>query len=190
MSFWGLFMLGISVAMDAFAVSISKGIAFKHVKVSNALIIAFYFGIFQWLMPVLGYYLASHFSDKIITWDHWIAFALLGFIGIKMIKDSRKASSDNINIPAYTRFSHMLPLAIATSIDALAIGVSLAFLKEKIIPAASIMGIVTFILAFCGVFAGSAFGLRYKAKAEVLGGIILVLISLKILFEHLGILNF
>jgi len=167
--------------MDAFAVAVCAGLAMPKMAVRKALIIGLYFGVFQALMPLMGYFAATLFADKIIAYDHWIAFALLVFLGIKMIAGSFKEKPDSGEISV--KPSKMLPLAVATSIDALAVGVSFAFLRVVILPAVALIGVTTFVISAAGVKIGNVFGAKLKSKAELAGGIILVLIGIKILFE-------
>lgn len=181
MSLFELFLLAIGLSMDAFAVAICKGLSMQQFNKNHAVIIAFYFGTFQALMPAIGYLLGSRFQQSITAYDHWIAFALLSLIGGSMIKESfdHETSSPSIN------FKEMLVLAIATSIDALAVGVTFAFLQVSLIPAISIIGITAFVMSFLGVKVGHVFGTKYKSKAEFAGGLILIVIGGKILIEHL-----
>lgn len=187
MSLLSLFVLAVGLSMDAFAVAICKGLAMKQITVKKACIVGLWFGGFQALMPFIGYVLGSQFEQYITPIDHWIAFVLLGFIGLTMIKESLSKEEEEANdsLDAKTMFL----LAIATSIDALAVGISLAFLQVDILPAVSFIGIVTFILSSIGVKIGNVFGMKYKSKAELAGGIILIAIGLKILLEHLEILG-
>ena len=198
-----LFLIGIGVSMDAFAVAICKGLSFKKYNIKNSLIVALYFGIFQAAMPLIGYMLGLQFQDSIESIDHWIAFILLAIIGLNMIKEGRKSDNCNCcdeqvtntisNVEATDSslsFKTMSALAIATSIDALAVGVTFAFLRIDILPAIVIIGLVTFVTSFIGVKIGSVFGSKYKSKAEIFGGIILIIIAFNILFEHLGFINF
>ena len=180
-----LFVLAVGLSMDAFAVSICKGLAMKRITVKKACIVGLWFGGFQALMPLIGYLLGSQFEKYITSIDHWIAFLLLCFIGLSMIKESlsKEEEKTNDSLDAKT----MLLLAVATSIDALAVGITFAFLQVDIIPAVSFIGITTFILSAVGVRVGNLFGTKYKAKAEIAGGIILIFIGVKILLEHLGI---
>lgn len=168
--------------MDAFAVSISKGLSSPNLRPKNALAAGLWFGGFQALMPVVGYYLGVSFADFVTTVDHWIAFVLLGIIGGNMIKESFEKGEDNVN-PDFSVKS-MFPLAIATSIDALAIGVSFAFLKVNIWSAIVLIGITTAAFSSAGVYIGKFFGSRYKSKAEFTGGFILIAMGLKILLGH------
>ena len=176
-----LFILAVGLSMDAFAVSVCKGLAMKQITFKKAAIVGAWFGGFQALMPLIGWLLGSQFKSYITAIDHWIAFVLLLIIGANMIKESFDKSEESAN--ASLGFKIMLMLAIATSIDALAVGVTFAFLGVNI-------GCVTFILSAVGVKAGSVFGVKYKSKAELAGGIILILIGTKILLEHLGIIAF
>ena len=181
-----LFALAIGLSMDAFAVSICAGLTMTKATLKKALIVGLYFGVFQAVMPLIGFAAASLFADMIIAFDHWIAFGLLCFLGGKMIlgsfKKEKQPEEETVLGP-----KQMLPLAIATSIDALAVGVSFAFLQVQIIPAVLLIGITTFIISAAGVKIGNIFGTRFKSKAELAGGIILVLIGLNILLEHLGV---
>ena len=186
MGFIELFLIAVGLSMDAFAVSVCKGLSVKKVGVKHAALAGLYFGGFQFLMPVIGYLLGFRFESVIETVDHWVAFVLLAFIGGNMIKESfGKAEELNDDFGVKT----MLLMAIATSIDALAVGITFAFLEVQILPAAGLIGVTTFLLSFAGIYIGNAFGTRYKSKAELAGGIILVLIGVKILLEHLGILS-
>ncbi len=182
-----IIFIAIGLAMDAFAVSVCKGLSMKKMSWKKAIIIALYFGIFQALMPVIGYALGIGFEESIKFIDHWIAFCLLAFIGGNMIKEAlSKEEDDNQNDDV--NFKTMVVLAVATSIDALAVGVTFAFLNVNLIFAISIIGILTFIISLLGVKIGNVFGDKFEKKAELAGGIILILIGLKILLEHLGIL--
>lgn len=187
MGFIEIFLIGVGLAMDAFAVSICKGLSTRQLKMKHALICGGYFGFFQGLMPFIGFILGVSFQDKIEFIDHWIAFILLGIIGINMIKESLEDGCDECQEEDFS-FKAMLPLAIATSIDALAVGVTFAFLKVNIVTAIIIISITTFIISMGGVKIGNIFGSKYKSKAELAGGCILILMGLKILLEHLGIL--
>lgn len=184
MGFLEIFLIGIGLAMDAFAVSICKGLSLKDLKPKNLLTCGLYFGGFQALMPFLGYILGIQFKDSIEAIDHWIAFVLLALIGINMIKE---AFEDEESCNSDFSFKAMIPLAIATSIDALAVGVTFAFLSVNILYAIIIIGITTFIIACLGVKIGHIFGMKYKSKAEIVGGCILILMGIKILLEHLNI---
>ena len=186
MGFIELFLIAVGLSMDAFAVSVCKGLSVKKVGVKHAALAGLYFGGFQFLMPVIGYLLGFRFESVIETVDHWVAFGLLAFIGGNMIKESfGKAEELNDDFGVKT----MLLMAVATSIDALAVGITFAFLEVQILPAAGLIGVTTFLLSFAGIYIGNVFGAHYKSKAELAGGIILVLIGVKILLEHLGILS-
>lgn len=181
-----LVLIAVGLAMDAFAVSICKGLSMKKMDLKKASIIGAYFGIFQGGMPLIGYLLGVGFQEKIQAVDHWIAFALLAFIGGNMIKEALSKDEEDCNDSV--DFKTMIVLAIATSIDALAVGVTFAFLKVNIILAVLLIGIITFIISMVGVKIGNVFGDKYEKKAEFAGGLILILLGLKILLEHLGIL--
>ena len=183
-----LLLLSIGLAMYAFAVSICKGISMKKMNCKKAIIIGLYFGGFQALMPTLGFFLGSAFQNLITSIDHWIAFVLLVIIGGGMIKESFDDDSENENDDV--SFKTMIVLAIATSIDALAVGITFAFLKVNLVLAVSLIGIITFILSVTGTKIGNRFGDKYESKAELVGGIILILLGVKILLEHLGIIGF
>lgn len=185
-----LFTLAVGLSMDAFAVAICKGLAMKKFQLKKAGIVGLWFGGFQALMPLIGYFLGSQFSDKIVKIDHWLAFLLLAFIGGNMIKEAfDKEEKEEEGMGDSTSAKDMFVLAIATSIDALAVGVTFAFLKVNIIAAVSFIGVITFILSAIGVKVGNVFGLKFKSKAEIAGGVILILLGLKILLEHTGILG-
>ena len=183
MSLLELFLLAVGLPMDAFAVAICKGLSMEKLNKKHAVIIGLYFGIFQALMPSIGYLLGSRFQQAITAYDHWIAFILLALIGGNMIKESTDHEAESCT-PSVD-FKEMMILAVATSIDALAVGVTFAFLQVSIIPAVSFIGVVTLIISVMGVKVGNVFGSRYKSKAEFTGGLILILIGLKILIEHL-----
>lgn len=183
MSLTELFLIAVGLSMDAFAVSICKGLSMQKMNRKNALVIGLYFGGFQGVMPFLGYLLGSRFQDAIASYDHWIAFILLAVIGGNMIKESMDKELENLD--SSVAFKDMVILAIATSIDALAVGVTFAFLKVQIVPAVCFIGVITFFLSVVGVKVGTIFGSRYKSKAEFVGGFILLLIGAKILVEHL-----
>ena len=188
MSYIEVFLIGIGLAMDAFAVSICKGLSMRKIMIKNAIIIALYFGFFQGFMPVIGYALGSAFSTIVESIDHWIAFILLGFIGANMIKESFDDEEEKRNDKV--DFKTMIVLSIATSIDALATGVTFAFFEVNILVACILIGVITFLISLIGVKIGNKFGDRYQNKAEFLGGTILILMGLKILLEHLGFLPF
>ena len=188
-----LFLLGIGLAMEAFAVSVCKGLGMRRLNKKQTLIIGLYFGGFQALMPLIGWLLGSQFQKYITSIDHWNAFILLGFIGGKMMIEAIREWNEEETvdvIDAPLDHKNMLVLAVATSIDALAVGITFAFLDTPIIEAITIIGITTMIISIIGVVVGNFFGSRYKSKAEFIGGLILVLLGLKILLEHLGILVF
>lgn len=185
-----LILISIGLAMDAFAVSICKGIKMTSKKNWHIIVIALFFGGFQMLMPIIGWFLGSRFESYITSFDHWIAFILLLIIGGKMIFESFKKDSDDEELVTKFDVKEIFVLAIATSIDALAVGITFAFLKVNIMLASSLIGSITFILAIVGVLIGSVVGGKFKNKAELLGGIILILIGVKILLEHLGVIHF
>lgn len=187
MNLWELFLIAVGLSMDAFAVSVCKGLATEEVKVKHFFIVGLWFGGFQALMPAFGYFLGSGFEQYITSLDHWIAFILLALIGGNMIRESLSKEDEchNASFSAKTMFV----MAIATSIDALAVGITFALLPDVSIAAAvSFIGIITFILSGTGLKIGNVFGIKYKAKAEFAGGLILILMGTKILLEHLGIL--
>jgi putative Mn2+ efflux pump MntP len=180
-----LFVLAIGLSMDAFAVSICKGLSLGKITPKHMCIAGIWFGGFQALMPLIGYFLGSFFADMITKYDHWIAFALLVIIGGNMIKESFEKEE---HLDASMTVKSMFLLAVATSIDALAVGVTFAFLKVQIVPAVSFIGIITFVLSAIGVKIGSIFGTKYQSKAELCGGIILIIIGTKILLDGVGLL--
>ena len=185
-----LFLIGIGLSMDAFAVSVCKGLNMKKINKAHCAVIALFFGGFQALMPLAGWVLGRQFEQYITAIDHWIAFVLLGLIGGKMIAEARKEEEEEVcKDESKLDLGELFLLAIATSIDALAVGITFAFLKVEILPAITIIGSTTFVLSAAGVFIGNIFGSRYKNKAELAGGIILVLIGCKILLEHLGVIG-
>ena len=182
-----LFLIAVGLSMDAFAVSVCKGLAMPKCTFKKAAIVGLWFGGFQALMPAIGYVLGAQFQETTASIDHWIAFVLLALIGGNMIHEA--LDNDEEEADASLDVKTMFLLAVATSIDALAIGITFAFLKVNIIPAVCFIGIVTFIISFAGVKIGNVFGARYKNKAEIVGGVILILLGLKILLEHLGFLG-
>ena len=210
MSTLELILIAVGLSMDAFAVAVCHGLSMKKASFQKALIVGLYFGIFQGAMPLIGYLVGSQFSDLIAAADHWIAFGLLSLIGAKMIVESlKKEGCADRECPVETctdrecpggkrpeigeaslKPAQMLPLALATSIDALAVGISFAFLQVKIVSAVALIGLITLILSMAGVKIGNIFGMKFKSKAEFSGGIILVLIGLKILLEHTGLIVF
>lgn len=187
MSLLTLFITAVGLSMDAFAVSICKGLAMKKFYLKKALVIGLWFGGFQALMPAVGYLLGSRFEQYVNAIDHWITFALLALIGAGMIREALSGKEDETDDS--TDAKTMFLLAVATSIDALAVGVTYAFLKAAVIPAVSFIGATTLVLSVAGVRVGNIFGTKYKARAELAGGVILILIGAKILLEHLGFLS-
>ena len=181
-----LFILAVGLSMDAMAVSICKGLSVQKLKPRHAAITGLYFGGFQAGMPLIGYFLGRSFQAYIERFDHWIAFVLLALIGANMIKESF-GDAEECNCSFCPKA--MLPMAVATSIDALAVGVTFAFLSVSIVPAVSFIGVITFSLSVVGVYVGHLFGAKFKAKAELTGGIVLILMGLRILLEHLGVLD-
>lgn len=178
-----IFFISVGLAMDAFSVSVCKGLSMKKLDIKKALIIAIYFGVFQGIMPLIGYFLGSTFESLISGIDHWIAFALLEFIGINMIREA--FGDENKNANDRVDFKTMMILALATSIDALTVGVTFAFFNVNILLATFVIAIVTFALSLVGVKIGNRFGNKYESKAEIMGGSILAFIGFKILIEHL-----
>ena len=188
MGLGALFITAVGLSMDACAVAICKGLSVRAVKARHMLLTGLWFGGFQALMPLIGYLLGINFEEAIKSFDHWIAFILLGLIGINMIRESfscPECGEHNDRFDVKTMF----PLAIATSIDALAVGVTFAFLRVDVVPAVCSIGVTTFLLSAAGVKIGSVFGCRYRSAAEWFGGVVLMLMGLKILLEHLGILG-
>ena len=181
-----LLTLAVGLAMDAFAVSICKGLAMREKVLKKGIIVGLWFGGFQALIPTIGFFLGTQFKDQITSIDHWIAFVLLGLIGINMVKEA--LSNDEEQADDSIAVKEMFMLAVATSIDALAVGITFAFLNVHIVSAALMIGVCTFLISFVGVKIGNIFGTKYKSKAELAGGIILILLGFKILFEHLHIL--
>ena len=189
MRIWELLVIALGVSMDAFAVAVCKGLSMKRMSWKNAVLTGLYFGGFQAGMPLIGYFLGAQFSDLITSIDHWIAFALLCFIGGNMVreavhgwkeKDGGEEQNDSFDVKT------MVPLAVATSIDALAVGVTFAFLQVDIVPAVSFIGVITFFFSVFGVKIGNTFGAKFKARAELAGGLILILMGCRILLEHLA----
>lgn len=191
MGFLEVFLIGIGLSADAFSVAVCKGLNMRRLNMKHAYIIALFFGGFQALMPLIGYLLGTSFSSYIESFDHWVAFVLLAFIGGKMaieaIRDKDEEDEEKTDV---LKIGELTVMAIATSIDALAVGITFAFLKVNILFAILVIGVTTFALSLAGVLIGNKFGAKYKSKAELAGGIILVLIGVKILLEHLGIINF
>lgn len=182
MGFLELFLIAVGLSMDALAVSICKGLSLRRMEWNKALLAGAWFGVFQALMPVIGYFAGRSFADKVAGFDHWIVFILLALIGGNMIRESRGEEED---VDPSFGILNMFLLAIATSIDALAVGVSFAFLKLNIWTSVLLIGCTTFVISAAGVKIGNVFGTRYKSKAELAGGVILILIGLKVLIEHL-----
>lgn len=187
MSGFELFMIAVGLSMDAFAVAICKGLSLRRITVRACTKVGLYFAVFQGIMPIIGYMAGSYFAESIRAVDHWIAFVLLGIIGGKMIKDSRESQEECCCGDAGLGFKEMIVLAVATSIDALAVGISFAFLNVSIVMAAVFISCITFVLSASGVKIGNVFGDRFKAKAELAGGIILMVMGTNILVQHLGI---
>lgn len=188
MELYELIATAIALSMDAFAVAICKGLSVKSIKPRHAVITGLYFGGFQAIMPLLGYYLSVSFRGFIENFDHWIAFILLTLLGVNMIRES--LSEDEQELCDSFSPRSMLPMAVATSIDALAVGITFAFLDVDIFPAVSLIGIITFVFSAVGVVIGKIVGGKFKYKAEIFGGAVLIIIGLKILLEHLNIINF
>lgn len=186
MNIFELFILAIGLSMDAFAVSVCKGLSLGRINAKHMCmcIAGAWFGGFQALMPLVGYFGGRFFADKVTRYSHWVAFVLLVFIGAGMIKESKEEEHVNADMDIKSMFI----LAVATSIDALAVGVTFAFLKVEIVSAVSFIGVITFVCSAAGVKIGSLFGMKYKSKAELCGGIILILIGTKILLEGLGMI--
>ena len=189
MSFIEVFLIAVGLAMDAFAVSVCKGLKMRRVDYKYTLIIAFFFGFFQAMMPAIGWLAGKQFESYINSIDHWIAFILLAFIGGRMVWEALHEDDEDDSHIVYD-FKEITMLAVATSIDALAVGISFAFLQVRILPSVTAIGVITFLLSIVGVLIGNRFGMKFKTKAEVAGGVILVLIGLKILLEGLGLINF
>jgi len=184
MSIFEVVIIAVGLSMDAFAVSITLGLSANQVRIKECLIPGLYFGIFQALMPLIGYFVGIYFSDIIEHFEHWVAFIFLGFIGGKMIKDSFSKDKDETHENPFN-FVKMLILAVATSIDALAVGITFAFFRINIFLSIGIIGSITLVISMFGVIIGKTVGNRFKSKAELLGGIVLVGIGAKILIEHL-----
>lgn len=187
-----LLLMGVGLAMDAFAVSVCKGLGMSKVNKKQAVTIGLFFGGFQALMPLIGWVLGKQFEKYITSVDHWIAFILLGFIGGKMIVEALRPEPEETveKLDEPLDLKEMFVLAVATSIDALAVGITFAFLGTPIVEAITIIGVTTFVISIIGVYIGNFFGSKYKNRAEFVGGLILVLLGLKILLEHLGVLTF
>lgn len=186
-----IFLIGVGLAMDAFAVSVCKGLAMQKVRKKDVFIIGIFFGGFQALMPFIGWLLGTRFEQYIVEFDHWLAFILLSLIGGKMIYevikgDDGEFGDEKRDMPLDLK--ELLVMAVATSIDALAVGITFAFLSYPLVQSVAIIGITTFFLSVAGVFIGNIFGTKFKKKAELAGGVILILIGLKILLEHLDVI--
>lgn len=186
MEIWELVVIAAGLAMDAFAVAVCKGLSTKKIEARHGIVVGLYFGGFQAIMPLLGYLLGSSFQSLIQNIDHWIAFGLLLIIGVNMLRESRSGGEC---LPADFSPKAMLPMAVATSIDALAVGITFAFLRVKIVPAVCLIGGITFVMSIIGLKLGNLFGAKYKQAAEIVGGMALILIGTKILLEHLGVLG-
>lgn len=189
-----LFIIAVGLSMDAFAVAVCKGLAVKKAGLKQMCLAGLWFGGFQGLMPLIGYFLGTTFEAYITKFDHWIAFILLGLIGANMVKEALSKDDDECGCDGKAgsmAVKEMFTLAVATSIDALAVGVTFALLPEVNIGAAvGFIGVITFVLSAVGIKIGNLFGVKFKSKAELAGGIILILMGLKILLEHLGVINF
>lgn len=193
MGFVELLLVGVGLSMDAFAVSVCKGLCMKRLNMRQALVIALFFGGFQALMPLIGWALGTQFEQFITPVDHWIAFGLLLIIGAKMLWDSFHGDDDeqlSCAVDGRLDLRELTMMAVATSIDALAVGITFAFLRVDIVASVVVIGVTTFALSLVGVAVGHRFGARYEKPATVVGGVVLILIGLKILLEHLGILTF
>lgn len=191
MTLWEVVLTAVGLAMDAFAVAVCKGLKMRKINYKQTALIALFFGGFQALMPFIGWVLGKQFEEYIVSIDHWVTFILLGFIGGKMIWESfKKEEEDCETCDSSMDLKELTVLAIATSIDALAVGITFAFLQVNIAVSVTLIGAITFVLSLIAVFIGHKFGAKYKNKAELVGGIVLVLIGTKILLEHLEIINF
>ena len=185
MEFWEILVLGIGLSMDAFAVSVCKGLAVRRADLKTSLVCGAWFGAFQALMPLIGYFLGRMFADAIAAVDHWVAFCLLALVGGNMIKEALSGEEESATPDLSAKA--MLPLAVATSIDALAVGISLAMTEAPIFTSVIVIGITTFALSAVGVTIGGIFGNKFQKKAEIFGGAVLILLGCKILLESLGI---
>ena len=190
MSIVELFLIGVGLSMDAFAVAVCQGLCMPKLNLRQGGVIALYFGGFQALMPLIGWFLGSQFAGYIQSFDHWVAFVLLALIGGNMVREALSPEEEETSCAVNSKLDHkkLFMMAVATSIDALAIGVAFAFMDVLILPAVSLIGCTTFCLSLVGVVVGNFFGSRYKKRAELTGGIILILLGVKILLEHLGML--
>lgn len=182
-----LLLVSVGLAMDAFAVSVCKGLGMRRFNPTVALVLAFLFGLFQGGMPAIGWLLGSQLMWLIEPIDHWIAFGLLAFIGGKMIADAIGEGDEDAGVTDHVAWGEFLMLAVATSIDALAVGISLAALNVSIVQSALVIGVVTFVISLAGVGVGHLFGSRYERHAQIAGGMVLILIGLKVLLEHMGL---
>ncbi|MDD3335936.1 MAG: manganese efflux pump MntP family protein [Eubacteriales bacterium] len=187
-----LVLIAVALSMDAFAVAMCKGLCMRKLDLRRAAVIALFFGVFQAVMPLIGWFLGTQFERLITPVDHWVAFVLLSYIGGKMLWDAfhEKDDAEKCDLDAKLDMKELFILAIATSIDALAAGITFAVLKTDIVPAVLLIGLITFLLSLVGVVIGNRFGNKYEKKAEILGGCVLILIGLKILLEHLNIISF
>lgn len=187
-----LFLIGVGLSMDAFAVSVCKGLGMSRLNMRQAAVISLFFGGFQALMPLIGWALGSQLTDFITPIDHWIAFGLLAFVGGKMLWDAFHEDDEDEGVQTDEKLDlkELLMLAIATSIDALAVGITFAFLQVAIVPSIAIIGLTTFVISFAGVAVGHFFGARFEKPATIVGGVVLILIGVKILLEHLGVIAF
>ena len=189
-----LFVIGVGLSMDAFAVAICKGLGMHRINLRHAFVIALFFGGFQALMPLIGFFLGSYLAELVNPIDHWIAFGLLAFIGAKMLWDAFKSDADDGQSDSAQEealdLKELLMLAVATSIDALAVGITFAFLEVNIWIAITVIGLTTFALSFAGVVVGNRFGARYERPSTIVGGVVLIAIGVKILLEHLGVIAF
>lgn len=187
-----LFLIGVGLSMDAFVVSICKGLGMSRLNMRQAAVISLFFGGFQAFMPLIGWALGSQLTDFITPIDHWIAFGLLAFVGGKMLWDAFHEDDEDEGVQTDEKLDlkELLMLAIATSIDALAVGITFAFLQVAIVPSITIIGLTTFVISFAGVAVGHFFGARFEKPATIVGGVVLILIGVKILLEHLGVIAF
>ena len=192
MGFIELFLIGVGLSMDAFAVSICKGLGMSRLNMRQAAVISLFFGGFQALMPLIGWALGSQLTDFITPIDHWIAFGLLAFVGGKMLWDAFREDDEDEGSQTDEKLDlkELLMLAIATSIDAFAVGITFAFLQAAIVPSITVIGLTTFVISFAGVAVGHFFGARFEKPATIVGGVVLILIGVKILLEHLGVIAF
>ena len=184
-----LLLISVGLAMDAFSVSVCKGLSMKKIDLKGGVITALFFGVFQGVMPMIGYFLGSRFADVISSFSHWVSFGLLAFIGGKMVFEAIKGNEEESDGKEYRLdIRELTLLAIATSIDALAVGIVFAAEKTNLIFSVTMIGVITFALSLVGIFIGHKFGSKYEKKAEIAGGVILILIGLKLLLEGLGVI--